>query len=86
MFTQVIRTSRLSGKTSTMILPISQDEFDACNERWANGVMIQDAFPMLTADEREFILTGITPEEWDAAFGGDEVEYEHPHWIPTEEA
>ena len=25
---------------------------------------IQDVFPNLTADEREFIMTGITPDEW----------------------
>jgi hypothetical protein len=30
--------------------------------------LIQDAFPTLTADEREFILTGITSEEWDEIF------------------
>lgn len=29
---------------------------------------IQDAFPQLTADEREFIKTGITPGEWEAMF------------------
>lgn len=27
-------------------------------------LLIQDAFPELTSDEREFILTGITAEEW----------------------
>jgi hypothetical protein len=30
--------------------------------------MIQDAFPHLTPSQREFILTGISPEEWDATF------------------
>jgi hypothetical protein len=29
---------------------------------------IQDAFPFLNADEREFIQSGTTPEEWDAMF------------------
>jgi hypothetical protein len=31
--------------------------------------LIQDAFPHLSADEREFILTGIHPAEWEKLFG-----------------
>ena len=32
---------------------------------WQNsGQHIQDAFPYLSADEREFLLTGITCQEW----------------------
>jgi hypothetical protein len=32
--------------------------------RWRTGELIQDAMPNLSADDREFIKTGITPEEW----------------------
>ncbi len=31
---------------------------------WQNGKLIQEAMPDLTADEREFILTGISPDAW----------------------
>lgn len=41
---------------------------------WQNGHLIQKAMPELTADEREFLLTGMTPEEWDAAFGEEDDE------------
>ena len=34
-------------------------------QRWRNGELIQVACPQLTPDEREFIMTGITPEEWE---------------------
>ena len=34
--------------------------------------LVQNAFPDLSADDREFILTGITPEEWDQIFGKDQ--------------
>lgn len=38
--------------------------------RWErNGVLIQDAFPYLTADEREIIKTGICGRCWDELFG-----------------
>jgi hypothetical protein len=62
---RVTRVSLLSGKTHSRFLPIRSEQL----ERWRNGVTVQDAFPQLSADEREFLLTGITPEEWDAAFG-----------------
>jgi hypothetical protein len=29
---------------------------------------VQNAMPHLSADEREFIMTGITPTEWDEMF------------------
>jgi hypothetical protein len=31
-------------------------------------MLIQEAMPNLSADDREFIMTGITPEEWNSAF------------------
>ena len=31
----------------------------------SGGVLLQDAFPNLTPAEREFIMTGITPAEWE---------------------
>lgn len=37
-------------------------------EDWHGGQMIQDAFPELSPDQREFIMTGTTPAEWDAMF------------------
>lgn len=38
---------------------------------WLEGKFIQDAFYFFTPDEREFILTGITPQEWARLFGED---------------
>lgn len=40
--------------------------------KWLNGAKIQDAFPYMTPDERELLLTGIGPEEWDDLFADDE--------------
>ena len=39
---------------------------------WQLGHHIQDAFKKLSADEREFLLTGITPEEWAQMFPVEE--------------
>lgn len=39
---------------------------------WQRGMFIQDAFPELSADERELLMTGYHPECWDEDFAGDE--------------
>jgi hypothetical protein len=61
--------SQLSGKMGFLILGCDIAEFVNAFYHWSKGLLIQDAFPWLTPDEREFIKTGITPEEWKAAFG-----------------
>jgi hypothetical protein len=66
----ITRTSWVSGEVNTLDLPITQEQLDL----YAAGALLQDAFPNLTPDEREFIKSGITAEEWDSLFGGDEEE------------
>jgi len=61
---QVVRKSPLSGETNSMILAITEDQIEA----YENGALLQNAFPNLNADEREFFKTGITSEEWENAF------------------
>ena len=68
----VTRTSPFSRKVNTMTFNVSQDEFNAALARYEAGALLQNAFPMLDAGEREFIKTGITPQEWDALFGSEE--------------
>jgi len=57
----ITKTSMLSGNTSSMNIDVSQDQIDL----WQGGSLIQNVMPDLSADEREFIMTGVTPEEWD---------------------
>jgi len=38
--------------------------------RYSSGrFTLQDCFPNLSADEREFIKSGITADEWEETFG-----------------
>lgn len=64
------RTSLLTGETRTCDLDISPEQLAL----YQQGLLIQDAFPNLSADQREFFMTGVTPEEWNLAFGDDEDE------------
>ena len=62
----ITRVSPISGKEHSMELNVTEEQLDKYyNER----MLIQNAFPNLSPEEREFIKTGITPEEWDAMFG-----------------
>ncbi len=61
----LFKTSALSGKLNSMELPITYERL----LQWERtGEPVQRAFPDLTPDQREFLLTGATPEEWDRAF------------------
>lgn len=64
----ITRVSTLTGEENTLRLPVSQIQM----ERWEMGELAQDVFPHLSASQREFIISGITEEEWDHAFGETE--------------
>lgn len=38
---------------------------------WYNGAYIQNAMPELSVDQREFLISGISPEGWKEYFGED---------------
>ena len=64
----VIRDSRLTGETHVRVMNITNEEL----KRWRNGELIQSVWPQLSADDREFLMTGTTAEEWKDAYGDEE--------------
>ena len=67
---QVTRQSAITRKINTMELPITQEHLDMYET--VGDILIQDAFPNLDKYQREFIISGITPKEWDNTFGDNE--------------
>jgi hypothetical protein len=55
------------GVTRTKDLPITQEQYNA----WESGVHAQDAFANLNAEDREFIISGNTDEDWNKMFAND---------------
>jgi len=63
---KVVKKSPFSGKVHTREIPAKPEDY----AKWQfDGVPIQNAMPYLSADDREFLMTGITPEEWEKSFG-----------------
>lgn len=36
---------------------------------YLEGAMVQDCFPYLSQNDREFLISGFSPEGWDLTFG-----------------
>ncbi len=63
------RQSEFTGRMNTMDLPVTPEQI----EQWKrSGELIQRALPTLNTEQREFLLTGATPQEWDEVFGPEE--------------
>jgi hypothetical protein len=69
---RVTRSSLFTQRRNTMTLPVLKPLFDESFRSWQDGRNIQDCFPTLTADEREFLISGATPEEWSDTFPPEE--------------
>ena len=65
----IAKTSSLTSRTHEMEIDVSDKQIAL----WLEGALIQDVMPNLSPDEREFIMTGITPAEWDEAFAQSDV-------------
>jgi len=61
------KTSKATGNQNTMEIMLDLADYD----KWLAGGLIQDCLPYLTAAEREFLLSGMTPQEWDYFFSED---------------
>ena len=72
---QITSICQLDGKVYTMDFPnMTETQFRISKKMWDEGALVQDAFPFLNADQREFLMTGTPPQVWDAMFGGDSRE------------
>ena len=66
---QITKTSILTGNTSTREISITEEQFDQVQNRREAGIPIQKIVPHLSADDREFLINGITPDESEEYFG-----------------
>lgn len=68
----ITRKSQYTGVIRTFNLSVTQEQLD----RHDRGGLIQEVMPELPKEWREFIMTGITPDEWLELFPPEEDEEE----------
>ena len=68
---EVTRIHGMSGKKMTRVIPTTEEkmrEWDAYGKGNPSRPKIQHFFPELSDGDREFILTGLSDEDWDELF------------------
>lgn len=70
---KLIKKSLFTGKVSEMELPnITHEQHDAwLKMERSERPLVRNFFPNATPDEREFIMTGCTPTEWNEFFSDE---------------
>ena len=63
------QTIVFNRRDDSITVNVPYNAFKKCADKWNHGAMIQEAFPMLNATEREFMITGFTAEEQKEIFG-----------------
>ncbi len=64
---KIEKRSHFTGRLNAMDIDVTLEQLS----RYRLGELIQDVMPDLTIEEREFIMTGVTPQEWKEAFPND---------------
>tara|TARA_R110000787_G_scaffold196133_1_gene307390 strand:- start:290 stop:508 length:219 start_codon:yes stop_codon:yes gene_type:complete len=60
----ITRTSPLTKIENSIEIEVTSEQI----ARWQDGENIQNVMPTLTHEEREFIMTGFTFEDWRTLF------------------
>ena len=60
----ISRVSPVTGQLNRRDIDVTTNQIEA----WENGALIQDVMPHITPEDREFILSGCTPEDFDTLF------------------
>ena len=63
------RVSGLTGRRNTREIDVDPARVKGWDLLGTAAPHVQVAFPELSEDDREFLLNGITPEEWDELLG-----------------
>lgn len=68
----------ISSSQKQMIFNCSPTEYVRGLAAYHDGdLLIQDAFPFLADDEREFLITGLMPDEFDDIFEDEDTFGDH---------
>jgi len=58
------RKSPFSGRENVRDIRVTREQLDL----WQDGASIQTVMPHLSVDDREYLMTGVLPDEWEDTF------------------
>ena len=64
------RTSKCSITHEVYKVSVPTEEY----KLWRLGEKIQNVWPKMSADDREFLISGLTPAEFESLFPADDVD------------
>jgi hypothetical protein len=64
----ITKTSQITNLEHTMDIPITQEQYEEIENRFQTKKHIQHIVPDLRPELREFLISGITPLEWEQHF------------------
>ena len=64
----ITRRNPIDDVVNSLDLDVTEEQLN----NWKRGDLIQRAMPNLSADEREFIITGILPGQWETLMKEDD--------------
>lgn len=70
----ITNVSILTFTVNTLDIPMTEEQYNRYIVRHNTGEKVQHIFPELSPEIREFLINGITPEEWKNTFGEMEEE------------
>lgn len=70
---KLTKVCQLNGKKYEMEINCTSEQLMEGLRQYSAGKLLQNAFPFLSADEREFLKTGTPPHVWDEMFGEKET-------------
>lgn len=62
----IVDKCRITGEVYSITVPMKGYRL------WQAGELIQNAMPELSAEDREFLISGTSPNGWKKLFGDDE--------------
>lgn len=59
---KIKRKDPFTGKINIIEINITEKQY----QNWESGMLIQDAMPKISIEEREFLMSGIMPLSWES--------------------
>jgi hypothetical protein len=67
-YMKITKVSPVTGKSNTREIDVTSGQLS----EWKRGALIQNVMPHINKDDREFIMTGSTPEDWNTMFSEED--------------